>query len=159
MERSSAGSGAIAMPPHDRHAVGQQLAEFPAICSVGGRAVWSSIADYHPPPLDVLRNPWIQWTVVVPRHIDGEEYAGIRKWGPAALQALGVRDALTHMEWFRRPDGSVAISEVAARPPGAQITSMHGYTHDFDLYRAWAELRSEERRVGKECRSRWSPYH
>ena len=22
-----------------------------------------------------------------------------------------------------------------------------------------AELRSEERRVGKECRSRWSPYH
>ena len=30
--------------------------------------------------------------------------------------------------------------------------------------RAWYELRreaerSEERRVGKECRSRWSPYH
>ena len=23
----------------------------------------------------------------------------------------------------------------------------------------WAEDRSEERRVGKECRSRWSPYH
>src|SRR2546430_10294374 len=24
---------------------------------------------------------------------------------------------------------------------------------------AWIRLRSEERRVGKECRSRWSPYH
>src|SRR3712207_7007307 len=24
---------------------------------------------------------------------------------------------------------------------------------------AWAPRRSEERRVGKECRSRWSPYH
>src|SRR2546422_11574776 len=24
---------------------------------------------------------------------------------------------------------------------------------------AFKELRSEERRVGKECRSRWSPYH
>src|SRR2546427_6364281 len=23
----------------------------------------------------------------------------------------------------------------------------------------WPEMRSEERRVGKECRSRWSPYH
>ena len=23
----------------------------------------------------------------------------------------------------------------------------------------WVHLRSEERRVGKECRSRWSPYH
>ena len=24
---------------------------------------------------------------------------------------------------------------------------------------AFIEMRSEERRVGKECRSRWSPYH
>src|SRR3712207_7743182 len=24
---------------------------------------------------------------------------------------------------------------------------------------AWGNNRSEERRVGKECRSRWSPYH
>src|SRR2546422_5614423 len=24
---------------------------------------------------------------------------------------------------------------------------------------SWANARSEERRVGKECRSRWSPYH
>ena len=23
----------------------------------------------------------------------------------------------------------------------------------------WKKRRSEERRVGKECRSRWSPYH
>mgnify|MGYP006939838273 CR=1 FL=1 len=27
------------------------------------------------------------------------------------------------------------------------------------LNRAAIRLRSEERRVGKECRSRWSPYH
>ena len=26
------------------------------------------------------------------------------------------------------------------------------------VFRAWMR-RSEERRVGKECRSRWSPYH
>ena len=25
--------------------------------------------------------------------------------------------------------------------------------------KVFLELRSEERRVGKECRSRWSPYH
>lgn len=108
--------------------------------TIGGHTVWSSIADYQPPPLEVLRNPWIQWTVVLPRDISGPEYAGIHQIGPAALQALGVRDALTHMEWFRRPDGSVAVSEVAARPPGAQLTSMHGYSHDFDLFKAWAEL-------------------
>src|SRR5688572_31473668 len=33
--------------------------------------------------------------------------------------------------------------------------------HDIDARRALVEAvqRSEERRVGKECRSRWSPYH
>jgi biotin carboxylase len=118
--------------------VGEELT-FDSV-SLGGTTVWSSIADYHPPPLDVLRNPWIQWTVLLPRDIHGPEYAGIHSVGPAALRALGVTDALTHMEWFRRPDGSVAISEVAARPPGAQLTSMHGHVHDFDLYQAWAEL-------------------
>ena len=31
---------------------------------------------------------------------------------------------------------------------------------DLELYRIMTtKLRSEERRVGKECRSRWSPYH
>src|SRR3954467_13763391 len=108
--------------------------------TIGGTTVWSSISDYRPPPLEVLRNPWIQWTVLLPRDISGPRYEGIHKWGPAALSVLGVRDALTHMEWFARPDGSVAVSEVAARPPGAQLTSMHGYAHDVDLYRAWAEL-------------------
>ena len=30
---------------------------------------------------------------------------------------------------------------------------------EFDLILMDIEMRSEERRVGKECRSRWSPYH
>ncbi len=108
--------------------------------TIGGRTVWSSISDYVPPPLDVLRNPWIQWTVLLPRELDGPRYAGIADVGPAAIRALGVRDGLTHMEWFRRPDGSVAVSEVGARPPGAQISSMLGYVHDVDFYRLWTEL-------------------
>ena len=28
-----------------------------------------------------------------------------------------------------------------------------------DLEKTLSDIRSEERRVGKECRSRWSPYH
>lgn len=108
--------------------------------TLGGSTIWSSISDYRPPPLDVLRNPWLQWTVLLPREITGPEYAEIQQVGPAALRALGVREALTHMEWFRRPDGSVAVSEVAARPPGAQISSMLGYSYDIDFYSAWAAL-------------------
>ena len=30
---------------------------------------------------------------------------------------------------------------------------------DIKDMKKYRELRSEERRVGKECRSRWSPYH
>jgi biotin carboxylase len=108
--------------------------------TVGGETVFSSISDYQPTPLEVLRQPWVQWTVVLPREQNDPRYEHIWKVGPAALQALGIRDALTHMEWFHRPDGSIAVSEVAARPPGAQITSMLGYVHGVDFYRVWAEL-------------------
>jgi hypothetical protein len=107
---------------------------------VDGEIVWDSISNYLPTPLEVLRNPWMQWAVLLPRDIDGPEYVGIRQVAPVALRALGLRTGLTHMEWFRRPDGSVAVSEVGARPPGAQITSMLCYAHDFDLYRDWAQL-------------------
>ena len=105
---------------------------------VDGQVVWDSVSNYLPTPLEVLRNPWMQWVVLLPRDIGGPEYAGIRQVAPQALKALGLTTGLTHMEWFRRPDGSVAVSEVGARPPGAQITSMLCYVHDFDLYTAWA---------------------
>jgi len=105
-----------------------------------GKLIWDSVSRYLPTPLEVLRNPWIQWAVLMPRDIGGPEYEGIRAIAPTALRALGLRTGLTHMEWFRRPDGTVAISEVAVRPPGAQISSMLCYAHDFDLYRAWAQL-------------------
>jgi phosphoribosylaminoimidazole carboxylase (NCAIR synthetase) len=107
---------------------------------VDGRIVWDSVSLYLPTPLEVLRNPWIQWMVLMPRDISGPSYAAIRSAAPAALTALGLRTGLTHMEWFARPDGTIAVSEVAVRPPGAQITAMLCYAHDFDLYRGWAQL-------------------
>jgi hypothetical protein len=42
------------------------------------------------------------------------------------------------MEWFRRDDGSLAIGEIAARPPGGQLAMMTGLVHDEDIYRTWA---------------------
>jgi phosphoribosylaminoimidazole carboxylase (NCAIR synthetase) len=108
--------------------------------TIDGRHVFHSIGKYSPTPLDVLQNPWIQWIVYLPRRIDGPEFARIRAAGPRALDVLGMRTGLTHMEWFRRKDGSIAISEVAARPPGAQFTTLMSYAHDKDMYKAWVEL-------------------
>src|SRR2546422_7084629 len=44
---------------------------------------------------------------------------------------------------------------------GRQIGSiLEGMVMRLPLFRGfYATVRSEERRVGKECRSRWSPYH
>ena len=38
-------------------------------------------------------------------------------------------------------------------------TSNTRLTRESTLKAARGNIRSEERRVGKECRSRWSPYH
>ncbi len=107
---------------------------------IGGRPVWYSISRYMPSPLEVLENPWIQWCVLLPRNVDGPEYEGIREAALHGLNALGMQTGLSHMEWFRRPDGSIVISEVGARPPGAQITTLLSYAHDVDFYRAWPKL-------------------
>lgn len=108
--------------------------------SVGGQHLFHSISEYSPTPLQVMEAPWIQWTVMLPRDQGGPEFEPILSAGPRALDALGMVSGMTHMEWFRRPDGSIAISEVAARPPGAQFTSLISYAHDCDFYRVWAEV-------------------
>jgi phosphoribosylaminoimidazole carboxylase (NCAIR synthetase) len=105
-----------------------------------GKHLLHSISRYRPGPLEVLENPWVQWTVQLPRRIDGPEFDAIKEAGPRAIEVLGIHTGLTHMEWFRRPEGSIAISEVAARPPGAQFTSLLSWAHDHDFYSAWARL-------------------
>jgi hypothetical protein len=113
--------------------------------SVGGRAVWHSLTHYTPGPLEVMENPWIQWTVLLPREIEHPRYDDIREVAFSALRALGMETGLSHLEWFRRGDGRVAVSEVAARPPGAQFTTLISYAHDVDFYAAWSRLMIEER--------------
>jgi biotin carboxylase len=108
--------------------------------SIDGQSVWHSLTHYYPTPLHVLENPWIQWCLVLPREVDSPRYDDIRTAGRRALEVLGMSTGLTHMEWFRRDDGSIAISEVAARPPGAQITTLVSRAHDIDFVQAWARV-------------------
>ncbi len=108
--------------------------------SIHGKPVWHSLSHYYPAPLEVMENPWIQWCVMIPREVDHPRYDDIRKVASQSLEALGMGTGLSHMEWFRRQDGSLAVSEVGARPPGAQFTTLISYAHNIDLYRAWARL-------------------
>jgi hypothetical protein len=106
--------------------------------TVGGQVRFHSLSRYYPTPLEVMETPWLQWVCVLPRDIAGAEWADATELGVRAVTALGLDTGFTHMEWFRRDDGSLAIGEIAARPPGANIVRMTGIAHDADLYRAWA---------------------
>src|SRR2546430_7967467 len=50
----------------------------------------------------------------------------------------------------RRPSGQQGV---------APFRGLRGPTVPAERHLSWPLGRSEERRVGKECRSRWSPYH
>lgn len=116
--------------------VGQERS-FEAI-TVDGVPKASSFSEYLPACLEVLEKPWIQWACVLPREVSSPVHNRVREMGFAALKALGMKDGMTHMEWFERPDGSIAIGEIAQRPPGPQLMQMTGLVHDVDIHHVWA---------------------
>src|ERR1044071_6178894 len=56
-------------------------------------------------------------------------------------------------------DGKILSRYVPPEQSTAVQEAVDGYQRYQTLTEQYAQLRSEERRVGKECRSRWSPYH
>src|SRR2546430_7716777 len=64
------------------------------------------------------------------------------------VEVVDVEEILRDIDDFNRANAD------AGQPERKVETILKG-----QLFQAFRELRSEERRVGKECRSRWSPYH
>lgn len=102
--------------------------------------VWSSSTEYVPSPLEVLENQWMQYTLIMPREMDPPHVRAFADINTRALQALGMQNGLSHMEWFLREDGSMVVSEVGARPPGANVMPMLAAAHGADPWAAWAQL-------------------
>src|SRR5258708_3212803 len=65
----------------------------------------------------------------------------------------------TTIDFSLKPPGVLATIEVTTAPPLLDTESAAIGTDITNEYVRDIPLRSEERRVGKECRSRWSPYH
>ncbi|HMP81071.1 MAG TPA: hypothetical protein PKD54_16570, partial [Pirellulaceae bacterium] len=42
--------------------------------TINGQVVWHSISHYSPGPLEVMREPWIQWCVMIPREVSLPQY-------------------------------------------------------------------------------------
>src|SRR3712207_8339929 len=76
-----------------------------------------------------------------------------------------------HTRYWRDWSSDVCSSDLQVALLEKSLDLSDSYESTFERYHQLAELyiylnsdkalyyRSEERRVGKECRSRWSPYH
>src|SRR2546422_8303992 len=61
--------------------------------------------------------------------------------------------AITTSNHGANADGLIVVGGA-----GGTIENLTSFNNRYGLF-AGSVTRSEERRVGKECRSRWSPYH
>jgi hypothetical protein len=113
--------------------------------TINGQHVWRSGTHYLPGPLEVLENPWMQYCVLLPREANDPEFRRFDAVNGRALDALGMRSGLSHMEWFLRRDGTPMVNEVGARPPGAGIMPLMSYAHNCDMWAKWAELMAFDR--------------
>ena len=85
---------------------------------------------------------------------------------PSLAQIAGVLQRVATQEGIQIPDAAVAMLARAATGSFRdalgtleQLVTYGGNDVKLDDVLEILGVRSEERRVGKECRSRWSPYH
>ncbi len=112
---------------------------FDTIC-IGGQPVYANVAHYLPPPLIARSVESISPVIITVRDLQQEKLAAGQQLGRGVLQALGMGDGFTHMEWFRKPDGEAVFGEIGCRPGGAHIVDQMNYTSDIDLFREWARV-------------------
>lgn len=97
-----------------------------------------AICCYDPPIIDAVQDPKCQWRCVMPR--DLTPYDDFIREGFAAVKALEVGNAITHMEGFIAPSGPAGFVDATLRPAGARIGPMFGFAFDVDPYRLWARV-------------------
>ena len=109
---------------------------FDTMCDAAGvRHEFAS--HYFPGCLEANTQRWISPQIAVTNRIEQGGYDQLRAMNRRVVDALGIRNAATHMEWFFGPKG-LKFSEIGARPAGEKIWDMYGVGNEFDVYREWA---------------------
>src|SRR3989454_6106969 len=98
--------------------------------------------------------------MVAGRNAAGENIAILQRHGYLYLRLAGATDPAIALAGV----GAIVPGKGLAADPGFVASARHVGWGDAVFFsrspdRGAAAARSEERRVGKECRSRWSPYH
>ena len=103
--------------------------------TIANEPQYHSLCLYKPSIIQALEEPGRQWRCVMPRHIDNV-YQDFIAQGLAAVRALQVGNAMTHMEGFLNG----GFIDATLRPAGARIGPMFGFACDVDPYRVWARV-------------------
>src|SRR5258708_40030344 len=87
-----------------------------------------------------------------------DAYSNRRKWYHASRSAACAPRTWTYRSLTTAFDAQCGMDRHAILPlSGSRVRVV--YDGQLTVHWAGRGSRSEERRVGKECRSRWSPYH
>src|SRR3989454_12557307 len=128
-----------------------------------------TICSRNPATIDAMAMT-VAIPMTTPRMVSPERSLLTRSWSPAISQP-------SRREWRAMLLGAQRFDRVEARRAVRGVDAEHDAHADAEAQRHGyrprrhasgqggreldqrGECRSEERRVGKECRSRWSPYH
>ena len=108
--------------------------------AIDGVPAYESVTRYIPNALEMRSIEWISPIMLSVRDLDQPHIRAGMELGRGVMRALGMGDGMTHMEWFRKPDGEVVFGEIACRPGGACVVDQMNYTGDIDLFREWARV-------------------
>ena len=91
--------------------------------------------------------------------LDQAGFHALEVWGGATFDSC-IR-FLNEDPWerLRQIRAAVKNTKLQMLLRGQNLLGYRNYADDVVKLFVQKQLRSEERRVGKECRSRWSPYH
>src|SRR5258706_10304236 len=107
-------------------------------------------------------SPVNSWVLLVVFFFFFQAEDGIRDWSVTGVQTCALpicRNVLGGAARAAAPlDGARVLLELGDHL-GHVLEGRVGGQHEHVVFAGQARQRSEERRVGKECRSRWSPYH
>ena len=83
--------------------------------------------------------------------------------GITVIIANGKRDNIL-VDLLQHPEETLCTRFIPSDEPVSSVKKWIAHSEGFakgeiHINKCATEVRSEERRVGKECRSRWSPYH
>ena len=137
LDRALAAMGHVTEASCEEFVEGDEFT-YDTVCAAG-RPVYENVAWYLPRPLVARTEHWISPYIVTLRDLDDPGLRGGLELGRGVLEALGMGDGFTHMEWYRKADGEVVFGEIGCRPGGARLVDQMNFTGDIDLYVTWAQ--------------------